>query len=123
MTYPFNLIETEKPTQLKSYKTEISSDLSWKGGHTQVPALIKHPSSLPETIAFKNPEPENVPLVPVEVGAVDVVVAVLVLVLVFVVAVVVETAVPVLVEYFTPLEGQSDVSPTRVSRLVQMAYN
>lgn len=76
---------------------------------TQVPALIKHPSTLPElaTTAFKNPDPENAALVPVLVEVGDVLVFVAVPV-----AVVVGTAVPVLVAYFTPLAGQSDVSPT-----------
>lgn len=66
-------------------------------------------------MAFKNPDPENVP-VAVEVGAVDVKVLVPVAVVdveVFLVetAVVVATGVPVLVLYETPLAGQSDVSP------------
>lgn len=81
----------------------------------QVPALIKHPfsSEVLDSMTFKNPDPENVP-VAVEVGAVDVDVLVPVAVVaveVFLVAVVVATGVPVLVLYETPLAGQSDVSP------------
>ena len=96
-----------------------------------VPALIKHPVSLPLVYAFRYPEPENVPLPPVglelELDAVVLVVIVLtvglelaldtVLLVVDVVLVVdgldeIETGLPDFGRYLIPVDEQLDVCPT-----------
>lgn len=63
-----------------------------------VPALIRHPSTLPLVTAFRYPEPENVPGAGVPVG--DEVVVVVVTVLP-----------PDLGRYLTPDVAQLDVEP------------
>lgn len=71
-----------------------------------VPAEIRHPFSAPDdSIALKNPEPDND--VPVPVGVVPGVVDVEVPVPTGIVG----AGEPVLVLYVTPLAGQFDVSP------------
>ena len=73
----------------------------------QVPALIRHPVWLPLVNAFRYPDPENIPLPPVELEL-----ALVVLVVMVVLTVEVGTGVPDFGRYLIPVDEQLELCPT-----------